>query len=1224
MTKISQPDPTRSTQNTTRLMLLLPWWLRRLGYYGLALLFVAAAAVLRWALPEMLGPTPFLAFYLAWVGAAAFGGLGPGLLAAVASWVCIDVLFDPTDSLVNFANPTTIGRLVILAAGALAVSLVAEALRRGRTRQRRQAQELGRLVQLTNLGPFLIRDEQDRILRWSDGCTRLYGFTAEQAVGRISHELLRTEFPQPLETIQASLRKTGQWEAELSHRRADGTTVHVASLWVLHNDGSKPTVLEVDNDVTERRQTRDRLTQSEAQLRTVVENLTEGLVVSTLDGHLLHWNRAALTMHGFTSLEECRRRLPELADIFELSNADGQVLPVDQWPLARILQGEDLREWEVHVRRLDRNWQRIFSYGGSLVRDEHGQQLLAVVTVNDITQRKEAEQELARSERHYRLLFETMPQGVVYQDMDGKIVSMNPAAEEILGKSPAEFLGRTSVDEQTHTFREDGSPLPGMEHPSMVALRTGQEVRDVVMGVHNPRRRERRWISVSAVPLFRPGEDTPYQVYTHFADITARKLAEETMQEANERLQEQAEELQSQAEELQSQAEELTTANEELRDNEQVLLEREEQLRQRVEEVETLMEVAPVAIWVSHDPQCSQIVGNRAANSFYEAYGQENVSANDSPARRFYRDGKELKPEELPMQEAAAKSIDIRNTELDVLLPSGKWLNMLGSASPLLDARGQVRGCIGAFVDITDRRRAEQALRESEERYHHLFEDDLTGDFISATDGQVLFCNPAFARIFGFSRVEEALGTSMLDLYIDARQRESLLETLRQQRKIDRLEIWRERRDGTPIYVVENLVGRFDDQGRLIEVKGYIFDDTERKQAEEALRELNATLESKVVQRTAELEHRARQLQALTLELSQAEDQERRRLAEILHDDLQQVLAAAKFHLGLLSNRVKRDLSLHAIAVQIDHMLKDAIEKSRSLSHELSPAVLHHGDFAETIEWLAHQVQSKHGLLVRVDTCGEVKSQSDAIKAFLYKATQEMLFNVVKHARVNEARIRVRRLGRYICLSVSDHGRGLDLEQLRQTSGFGLLSIRERVELLGGRMKIKSARDRGSTFVIVVPDGELAAAENTVRKTADVPSRVGPTSESQGQSPLRVLLADDHEIVRQGLISLLSDEAAIQVVGEAANGREAIDLADRLRPDVVIMDVSMPLINGDEATRQIKQHLPMTRVVALSMFAEPETIERMHAAGAEAYVLKTASSEELLAAIQGPRANAAT
>ena len=84
---------------------------------------------------------------------------------------------------------------------------------------------------------------------------------------------------------------------------------------------------------------------------------------------------------------------------------------------------------------------------------------------------------------------------------------------------------------------------------------------------------------------------------------------------------------------------------------------------------------------------------------------------------------------------------------------------------------------------------------------------------------------------------------------------------------------------------------------------------------------------------------------------------------------------------------------------------------------------------------------------------------------------------MVKHARVNEVRLRVRRWGRCLYLSVSDRGRGFDPQGLRQAAGFGLLNIRERVELLGGRMKIKSAPDQGSTFSIVVPDGETAFPE---------------------------------------------------------------------------------------------------------------------------------------------------
>ena len=114
-----------------------------------------------------------------------------------------------------------------------------------------------------------------------------------------------------------------------------------------------------------------------------------------------------------------------------------------------------------------------------------------------------------------------------------------------------------------------------------------------------------------------------------------------------------------------------------------------------------------------------------------------------------------------------------------------------------------------------------------------------------------------------------------------------------------------------------------------------------------------------------------------------------------------------------------------------------------------------------------------------------------------------------------------------------------------------------------------------------------------------------------------MLIADDHEIVRQGLASLLNEARDVEVIGEAANGREAVDMTYQLRPDVVIMDVAMPLMSGEEAAKQIHKHLPQTRIVALSMYDETGMMDRMHRAGAETYILKTAPADELLSAVRG-------
>ncbi len=140
----------------------------------------------------------------------------------------------------------------------------------------------------------------------------------------------------------------------------------------------------------------------------------------------------------------------------------------------------------------------------------------------------QAEETLRKSEETYRTLFETVPQGVVYQNADGTITAANLAAERILGLTSARMRNRSSRDSRWRSIREDGSPFPGDEHPSMVALRTGQPVHNVVMGVFNPVLEQDVWINISAVPLFKDGK--PVEVYTCFEDITERRRIESELE----------------------------------------------------------------------------------------------------------------------------------------------------------------------------------------------------------------------------------------------------------------------------------------------------------------------------------------------------------------------------------------------------------------------------------------------------------------------------------------------------------------------------------------------------------------------------------------------------------------------------------------------------------------------------------------------------------------------
>jgi len=147
----------------------------------------------------------------------------------------------------------------------------------------------------------------------------------------------------------------------------------------------------------------------------------------------------------------------------------------------------------------------------------------------DIEEKKQAEEALQKSEEKYRVLFETMAQGVVYQNAEGTIISANPAAERILGLSFDQMIGRTSMDPRWKSIHEDGSDFPGETHPAIVALKTGERVNDTIMGVFNLKEEDYRWIIINAVPQYRGGETRPYQVYTTFDDITDLRRTERTL-----------------------------------------------------------------------------------------------------------------------------------------------------------------------------------------------------------------------------------------------------------------------------------------------------------------------------------------------------------------------------------------------------------------------------------------------------------------------------------------------------------------------------------------------------------------------------------------------------------------------------------------------------------------------------------------------------------------------
>lgn len=365
-----------------------------------------------------------------------------------------------------------------------------------------------------------------------------------------------------------------------------------------------------------------------------------------------------------------------------------------------------------------------------------------------------------------------------------------------------------------------------------------------------------------------------------------------------------------------------------------------------------------------------------------------------------------------------------------------------------------------------------EALRESEERFRLFMDNSPSIAWIKDETGRNMYTNKTFQNRFNLP-VSKTQGKKDGDLWpeeIASRYRKTDKEAISAGRPIEYTEQYRNP-DGTfGDWIVIKFPLR-DSSGTQM-VAGIGIEITARKRAEEELRVLNQTLEVRVNERTRELKESVRQLQELAQQLTQAEEQERGRLAEVLHDDLQQLLVATKIYLNRLGMGLRDDRRARELINDTENLLDAAILRTRNLSHELSPPFFAQQDLVASMKWLCEQMKIKYDLAVRFSGAGEIETD-DTLKVFLFRAAQEMLFNTVKHANVHEASVELLRAGDRLELIVSDDGSGFDPGQIgphgRMRSGFGLFSIQERISVMGGKMEIESAPGKGSRFKLTVP-----------------------------------------------------------------------------------------------------------------------------------------------------------
>jgi len=262
-------------------------------------------------------------------------------------------------------------------------------------------------------------------------------------------------------------------------------------------------------------------------------------------------------------------------------------------------------------------------------------------------------------------------------------------------------------------------------------------------------------------------------------------------------------------------------------------------------------------------------------------------------------------------------------------------------------------------------------------------------------------------------------------------------------------------------------------------------------------------------------------------------------------------------------------------------------------------------DLVAAVQWVTAKLQ-RHGLNVRVMDDGKQKLLDPEVLRVAYQSLHELLFNVLKHSQVSEATVRLRRMGNHLVIQVRDRGAGFRVEDTpthTRDGGFGLFNLREQMSAIGGHLRIRSVPGRGSQVTMLLP---LQTRSAVTALTG--PQHVQPAAAAEAGStenrPIRILVVDDHRIMRQGLRSMLEGEPGFEVAAEAMDGEIAVELAESLHPDVILMDINMPKLNGVEATRRIKHRFPDIAVIGLSMHEDPKLEQLMCEAGASAYLSK--------------------
>jgi len=980
------------------------------------------------------------------------------------------------------------------------------------------------------------------IVSWNRGAEKLFGYSPQDIVGKsiaiLAPQGRGEEVAHFLEAV-AQGDSVAPFETVL--RAKDGREVDVAlSISPIRNaNGDVVGASATAHDIRVRIEARRKLRESEERFRDLFEHAPSGICVAGLDGRFIKVNAAFCQMTGYTEQEL-------LATSF-----DKLIHPDDLEPslqLRKTLFRDPDRSLEVETRYFHRSGRLVWGrMRVSVLRSQDGGPPCFIGHVEDITERKRAEQALRETEERFREVFEHAPFGMLVAGLDGRFIQVNAAFCGMLGYSEQELLGRQWAE---FTHPDDLNRCQGLA--GQLGESEDRCAEDEKRYIH--RSGAVVWVRIRIAQLRRPGGEPSVHV-VHVEDITARKRADEILRESEERFR-------------------------------------------------ILADGCPALMWVTDEQGGIRFI-NRAFREFFGATFEE-VNGDKWQALMHPDDA----PEYRRTLYLAVQDHGSFNAETRVRRADGQWRWVACYAELRLSPAGEFLGFVGLSLDITERRQSEQALQASEEKFRQLTENIREVFWMmSAAADEVVYISPAYESIWGrscHSLYQDPMAWAAA-IHPDDQERAHAVFARQLQGESLESEYRIRTPNGQEKWIRDRAFPVRDRAGQLIRVAGIAEDISERRRYEEEL--IRA-------RRDADAANRAKSCF----------------LANMSHE----IRTPMNGVLGMLQLLLETDLTAEqrqcldvaqnsgwALLALIDQILDLAKVEAGKLALEklsFSPR-----DTIENVVQLMRVQAREKSLNVYSRVSSEVPDVLLGDAQRLRQVLMNLVANAVKFTERGEVAVAVAvdsLAGSTVTLrfTVTDTGIGIPLDRAAELfspftqadasttrkyggTGLGLAIAKQLVELMGGAVGVNSHAGSGSIFwFTAIFDLAPAARQQPVPNWTGAGFRQ-PVGKTRLASNARILVAEDNATNRDVALALLGK---LGYKGSAVtNGADAVEALRHGRYDLVLMDCEMPVMDGFEATRQIRASAhPAIPIVALTADAMATDRDRCLAEGMNDYLSK--------------------